>query len=191
MEKEFWDKRWEENNIGWDMGEVSPPLKAYIDQLTDKCIRILIPGCGNAYEAEYLVEQGFENIFIVEISQLAIDSFRLRYPNFPKENIYHEDFFKLTEMNTYDLILEQTFFCAIQPERRNDYAKKMKTLLKPKGKLVGLMFDFPLESGPPFGGSIAEYRTYFEPLFKIKLMERTHNSVKPRQGRELFVILGA
>ncbi|MFT5821693.1 MAG: SAM-dependent methyltransferase [Crocinitomix sp.] len=189
MEKEFWDKRWNTKKTQWDMGNVSPPLKAYIDQLTDKTIRILIPGCGNAYEAQYLMEQGFKNTFIIEISKGAIDSFKTRYPDFPEEQIFHEDFFDLQSDKIYDLILEQTFFCAIQPEKRNDYAVKMKSLLKPKGKLIGLMFDFPLESGPPFGGSITEYETYFKPLFTQVAMEPAHNSIKARQGRELFVII--
>lgn len=87
MEKSFWDSRWENAETGWDVGTVSVPLKAYIDQLKDKNLRILVPGCGNAYEAEYLWENGFKNTFIVEISQLAIDSFLKRYPNFPVEHI--------------------------------------------------------------------------------------------------------
>ncbi len=189
MEKEFWDERWESNQTGWDVGHVSPPLKAYIDQLTDKSIRILIPGCGNAYEAQYLIEQGFTNIFIVEISQGAIDTFKTRYPDFPEAHIFHQDFFELNGDKKYDFIIEQTFFCAIQPEKRLDYAIKMKELIKPNGKLAGLMFDFPLTSGPPFGGSIEEYNTYFESRFTILKMERAHNSLEPRQGRELFVIL--
>lgn len=189
MEKEFWDKRWEENKTQWDMGKVSPPIQAYIDQLADKDIRILIPGCGNAYEAQYLIEQGFKNTFIVEISKGAIDSFRARYPNFPMEQIFHQNFFDLKENQSYDLILEQTFFCAIQPKMRNEYALKMKALLKSTGKLVGLMFDFPLDSGPPFGGSVEEYNTYFSPQFKQVQMEPAHNSIKARKGRELFVII--
>lgn len=189
MEKEFWDARWESKSTGWDMGQVSPPLKAYIDQLIDKNIRILIPGCGNAYEAQYLMEKGFNNTFIVEISKGAIASFKARYQDFPEAHIFHQDFFELNPAKKYDLILEQTFFCAIQPEKRKDYAVKMKELLKSEGKLAGLMFDFPLDSGPPFGGSIKEYKTYFEHLFTIELMERAHNSIEPRQERELFVIM--
>ncbi|NOQ70479.1 MAG: methyltransferase domain-containing protein [Crocinitomix sp.] len=189
MEKEFWDKRWKKKTTGWDMGQVSPPIQAYIDQLIDKSIRVLIPGCGNAYEAQYLMEQGFKNTFIVEISQGAIDSFKARYPEFPEDQIFHQDFFELETTHPFDLILEQTFFCAIQPEKRNEYAVKMKALLKPKGKLVGLMFDFPLESGPPFGGSVKEYETYFLPQFTTVKMDRAHNSIEPRQGRELFVMI--
>lgn len=184
MEKDFWDKRWQDKETGWDVGAVSAPLRDYMDQLTDKNMRILIPGCGNAYEAEYLWEKGFQNTFIVEISKLAIDSFRKRCPFFPEDHIFHQDFFELEEK--FDLVLEQTFFCAINPEKRADYAKKMSEILNPGGKLSGLLFDFPLESGPPFGGTEQEYRSYFEPYFTIKLMERAHNSIKPRQGRELF-----
>ena len=33
MEKEFWENLWEVNDTGWDLGTVSPPIKAYIDQL--------------------------------------------------------------------------------------------------------------------------------------------------------------
>jgi hypothetical protein len=40
------------------------PIKNYIDTLKDKDIAILIPGCGNTYEAAYLLEQGFTNVTI-------------------------------------------------------------------------------------------------------------------------------
>ena len=65
----------------------------------------------------------------------------------------------------------------------------MHQLLKPNGKLVGLFFDFDgTESGPPFGGSIQEYKTLFENQFKINTLERSINSIKERQGKELFFI---
>ena len=47
----FWNNQYNANTTNWDLGEVSPPLKEYIDQLTNKNLRILIPGCGNTYEA--------------------------------------------------------------------------------------------------------------------------------------------
>lgn len=185
MEKSFWDSRWENAETGWDLGGVSAPLKAYIDQLESKKLSILIPGCGNAYEAEYLWEQGFKNTWIVEISQLAIDSFQKRCPDFPKDQIFHADFFDLEAH--FDLVLEQTFFCAIHPSRRADYAKKMSEILEPNGKIAGLLFDFPLVDGPPFGGSAEEYLGYFEPFFEIKTLERAYNSIKPREEREFFI----
>jgi thiopurine S-methyltransferase len=61
-----WNNRYLNDDIGWDLGEVSPPLKAYFDQLENKEIKILIPGGGNSYEAEYLLQKGFKNVFVVD-----------------------------------------------------------------------------------------------------------------------------
>ena len=51
LNQEFWAKKYVSGETGWDMGMVSPPIKAYIDQLENKDLSILIPGAGNAYEA--------------------------------------------------------------------------------------------------------------------------------------------
>ncbi len=98
-----------------------------------------------------------------------------------------KDFFDLNLQ--FDLILEQTFFCALDIDLRKKYVKKMKDLLKADGKLVGLFFDFELtKSGPPFGGSQEEYKDLFEPYFEILKLEICYNSITPRSGNELFFI---
>jgi len=186
MSKQFWEDRWNTNQIGWDLGEVSPPLKNYVNQLNNKSIQILIPGCGNAYEAEYLHQNGFLNVFIVEIAIGAIESFKKRYPTFPSENIIHSNFFDLTMQ--FDLIIEQTFFCALNPKMRVDYVKQMTNLLKTDGKLVGLLFNTDFVDGPPFGGNKNEYLDLFSNQFELKTIETCTNSITPRQGKELFVI---
>jgi len=187
MQKHYWETRWKENRTGWDIGEISTPLKEYFDQLTDKNLKILIPGCGNAYEAEYLLNKGFTNVYIVEIAQLAVDSFLKRCPQFPKDKIIVADFFELKDQ--FDLIVEQTFFCAIDPIRRDEYVKQTAQLLKPGGKLVGLLFDRDFDGGPPFGGNKEEYLNRFEPYFEIRIMETAYNSIDPRKGKELFICL--
>ncbi len=187
MSKDFWEQRWTNMQIGWDLGEVSPPIAEYINQLTNKELKILIPGCGNAYEAEYLHQKGFKNVYIVEISQGAINSFKKRYPDFPDQHIIHSDFFEID--GQYDLIIEQTFFCAINPKMRKKYVQQMTKLLKTKGKLVGLLFNTEFSGGPPFGGHKDEYLQLFSDNFNIKIMEKAYNSIKPRQDNELFVIL--
>jgi len=187
MSKNFWDSRWESKQIGWDLGMISPPLKEYFDQINDKELEILIPGCGNAYEAEYLFNIGFKNIFIVEISQGAINSFIKRCPAFPERNIFHSDFFELTKQ--FDLIIEQTFFCALTPDLRLDYVKQMTKLLKQNGKLAGLLFNTDFVGGPPYGGNEEEYLELFSTTFEIVKMEKAHNSIKPRKNKELFIIL--
>jgi SAM-dependent methyltransferase len=185
--KKFWESKWKNGETGWDIGEISPPLKLYIDQLKNHDQRILIPGCGKCYEAEYLHEKGFKNVHTLDLSTCALEKFQDANPNFPKEHIHNEDFFDHDV--EYDLILEQTFFCALDPSQRRDYVHKMYDLLIPKGKLVGLLFDDPLSKDrPPFGGSKHEYLNLFSHKFTVDLMETAHNSILPRRGRELFFI---
>ena len=186
LNKEYWENRYLNQDTGWDTGCITPPLKNYINQLTNKNQKILIPGAGNGYEFDYLIENSFNNTFVIDISPTPISTLHSKHPNH-KNQILLGDFFEHHEK--YDLILEQTFFCAISPNLRKDYAKKMHDLLRPKGKIVGLFFDFPLiEEGPPFGGSVQEYIAHFSELFEIKTLEKAHNSIKPRSGRELFFI---
>lgn len=181
----FWNHKYLSGETGWDIGHVSTPIKEYIDQLSDKDLKILIPGGGNSYEAEYLFENGFNNVFVVDISSIPLKNLAERIPSFPKENLLHADFFELED--TFDLILEQTFFCALDPSLREAYTDKMHQLLKPDGKLVGLLFNIPLnDDKPPFGGNKDEYEKLFSEKFKIEKMETAYNSIPPRAGNELF-----
>lgn len=182
----FWSSKYQEGQTGWDMGEVSPPIKAYIDQLTNKDLSILIPGAGNAYEAAYLFEQGFTDVTVLDLAKEPLDNFKKRVPDFPVSNLVQQDFFK--HEGHYDLIIEQTFFCALDPSLRMNYIDKMKALLKTNGKLVGLLFDFRLsDEGPPFGGDADAYSLAFQKQFYLKTLTPCYNSIKPRDGKELFI----
>ncbi len=90
----------------------------------------------------------------------------------------------------FDLIIEQTFFCALDPALRQKYFDKMHSLLKPGGKLAGVLFNCQFDTATaPFGGTKEEYKQYFEKQFKINVYEECRNSIKPRIGRELFINL--
>lgn len=188
LQEQYWDALYRSGRTGWDIGYVSTPLKGYFDQLKNKSLNILIPGAGNAYEAEYLYTKGFLRTNVLDFSPESILGFKKRFPAFPDENLFSENFFDHNQF--YDLIIEQTFFSSILKNQREAYAAKMHQLLNAGGKLVGLLFNHEFDfDGPPFGGTIGEYKNLFEPFFTIKKMEIAHNSIKPRAGRELFIIL--
>ena len=190
--EKYWTKRYAEERTGWNIGYPSTPIKTYIDQLANKTIKILIPGAGNGYEAEYLFNQEFTNVHVLDISKNPLQDLKHRVPTFPDAQLIQEDFF--THEGTYDLIIEQTFFCSFEPDptSRKAYAKKMSELVSPNGKLVGLWFKHPLDakSKRPFGGTMEEYLSYLTPYFEVKVFEDCHNSIKPRMGKELFGIFG-
>lgn len=188
LSKSYWNNRYKENNFGWDTGSITTPLKNYFDQFTDNNCKILVPGAGNSYEAEYLFNKGFKNIVVLDFAEEPLKNIKQRCPDFPSENLIQNDFFN--HSGQYDLIIEQTFFCAIDPELRNKYAQHMAQLLKPKGKLAGVLFNTVFEKeGPPFGGTKDEYLNYFKPYFEFKVFEPCYNSIQPREGRELFINL--
>lgn len=186
--REFWEDRYARKELGWDIGTVSRPLKAYIDQIEDKNLKILVPGAGYGHEVLYLHGQGFQNVFAIDIASRPLLHIQEKIPLFPRNHLLRKNFFDVCD-GGYDLILEQTFFCSLPPANRQAYVEKMFELLQDGGKVAGLFFDFPLtDKGPPFGGSMDDYRALFSPSFKIRTLERAYNSIPQRQGSELFFI---
>jgi SAM-dependent methyltransferase len=187
-DRNYWSQRYLTEQTGWDVGGPSTPLITYFDRLVDKNIRILIPGAGRAWEAEYLHRMGFARVYIADIAPEAIEQFKARVPDFPEEHLLCVDFFELHLQ--FDLIVEQTFFCALHPSERDRYCLQMHHLLAKGGKLAGLLFDEPLNTEhPPYGGSREAYRLLFAKYFEIKTLETAYNSISPRAGREVFVLL--
>lgn len=182
----YWNKRYLDNETGWDLGTVSPPIQLYFDNNTiHKSKTILIPGAGNAHEAEYLHQKGYASINVVDYSERAMLNLMERVPSFPFQNLHLHNFFD--HEGIYEVIVEQTFFCALNPELREAYKLKMHELLKRDGILLGLLFNIPLnEDEPPYGGSLIEYQKLFESHFEILELATCKTSVKPRAGNELF-----
>lgn len=188
LSEAYWNNRYIQGQTGWDIGYVSTPLKEYFDQLKSKNLRILIPGCGNSYEAAYLLALGFKNLTLIDLSKQLTENLQKRLENdLPYQaTIIVGDFFDLS--GTFDLIIEQTFFCALDPALRENYVQKMASLLSDNGKLVGLLFNKEFPTNPPFGGNKNRYRQLFNLHFRIKVLEDCYNSIPERDGSELFLI---
>ena len=185
LDQEYWDTQYKTNATGWDLGKISPAIQAFTKTLENKNTRILIPGCGNSYEAEHLLNEGFTNNTVIDIAPTLIENLQKKFKNNPNIQIILGDFFE--HQADYELIIEQTFFCALPPTMREQYVRKMHELLSDKGKLVGLLFNKTFEAGPPFGGSQSEYEQLFEPHFEFLQMDLCQNSIKPRANSELFI----
>ncbi len=187
LNDQFWEQRYQENKTGWDIGYASTPIVDYLKTLKNKELKILIPGCGNGHEAEWAHQNGFLNVHVLDYAASAIANFKTRYPYFNPAHLHQQDFFE--HEHTYDIIVEQTFFCAIDPVLRKKYAQKMHELLNDNGLLVGVLFDTEFVGGPPFGGNKEEYTKYFSSLFEYLHFEKCRNSIKARAGNELFIEL--
>jgi SAM-dependent methyltransferase len=184
IDPSFWNDSYLNNDTGWDMKQVSPPLKGYIDSLENKNIGILIPGCGNAYEAEYLLNNGFLNVTLIDFSSVVTNRLKEKYKGRPIR-IVNENFFD--HEGKYDLILEQTFFCALDPSLREKYVEKCYDILKDNGKIAGVFFNKKFrDEEPPFVAKDEEYQNLFQQKFAFLKFEKCSNSIEPRIGYELF-----
>ncbi|MBK6543495.1 MAG: SAM-dependent methyltransferase [Flavobacteriales bacterium] len=186
LDRTYWETRYTGQETGWDVGAVTTPLKEYFDELADKGLAILIPGGGRSYEAEYLHRAGFTDVHVIDLTDAPFIDLLARCPEFPKEHLHVGDFF--AHEGLYDRIIEQTFFCALDPALRERYVAHMHALLRPGGRLVGLLFNDPLnEDRPPFGGDREAYLPLFRKCFPDVQLDPCYNSIAPRAGRELWV----
>ena len=163
---------------------MSPPIKNYIDTIENKEAKILIPGCGNTYEAEYLLQQGFTNITVIDIAPTLVENLKEKFAGNKNIKVILGDFFE--HKGNYDYIIEQTFFCALPPTIRQKYVWKMHQLLSDYGKLIGLLFNRKFDVSPPFGGSLKEYEQLFYKAFVFNSISLAANSISARANTELF-----
>lgn len=180
----YWESQYQEKTTNWDLGTISPPLKMCVAAIKDKNSRILIPGCGNSYEADYLLENGFKNITVIDIAPTLVSNLKEKYKDNSNIKIVLGDFF--VHNGRYDFILEQTFFCAIPPTMRQKYVWKTHQLLANKGILTGLLFDRNFDISPPFGGNKKEYNQLFSFSFKFLKFDSCLYSVSKRENSELI-----
>ena len=188
---EDWQRHYEENDLGWDLGQVAPPFVKLWQEEKLPLGKVLVPGCGRGHEVVFLAENGFD-VTAIDFSSGAVTYLKnaLKKRNL-EGRILHQDFFSLDESHegVYDLVLEQTFFCAIPPRQRQDYVLKVSRMLKPGGMLVGLFYHTDKQGGPPYNTTREDIETHFSENFEIQELDKTSLSSEQRKGKEWLGIL--
>jgi methyl halide transferase len=186
-----WDENYEQGTDGWDLGGPTPVFQRLILSRELPPGRMIVLGAGRGYDAREFARHGFQVTAVDFASQAAEEMQRLASPEAPVEILQH-DIFTLPESlnDSFDYVLEYTCFCAIDPNRRAEYADLVTRLLKSGGIYINLAF--PLDGrkgGPPFAVSAKEVLDLFQARgFKLISRERPADSIKPRRGaEELFL----
>jgi len=190
---QFWEDIYLDDDAGWDLGGVTPVFDDIADQLSRG--KVCIVGCGKGYDAVMFAQKGFE-VTAVDFAPSAVIALET-ISN--KENvniqILQSDIFALTPEydSVFDYVIEQTCFCAVNPQRRQEYERLVYKILKPGGKLIGLWFplDKTIEDeGPPWGITIDEVKSIFKNGWIIEREEFPEISIRTRKNREKLIIFG-
>jgi SAM-dependent methyltransferase len=179
-EAEYWRERYREGSDGWDLGG---PARVFVDLLESPWApppgRVAFPGSGAGHDLRYWLEKGYDAIGF---------DFAIQPPGLPTEPL---DVFELGARypESFDAIVEYTCYCAIDPARRAEYARSLRTALRPGGMLVALLFPMgEREGGPPFAVHEREIEEVLGAGLELLLRESPPNSVESRAGKERLAL---
>lgn len=201
---DYWNDRYRSGDTGWDLGTPSPPFVRLHEAGQLAPCRMAVPGCGRGWEVAYFAGRGF-HVTAIDFAPEAIAATRMRLEadgiplrggaagEAPADGVdlVQADLFDLPARlaGAFDLVLEQTCFCAVDPARRPDYVAAVHRLLAPGGRLIGLFYDFGEDGGPPFTTDPDEVRALFSGRFEVRALSRTPDSHPRRQGEEWLGVL--
>lgn len=189
---DFWNQKYINNEDQWDIGCPTPIFVDWAKTLSGRK-RILIPGAGKGHDALYLAQKKHD-IYAIDFSSEAIKHLASKAKKINiKINTICKDFFNIPEYyGTMDIVLEYTFFCAINPKLRLAYIEQTFKLLKDNGLFVGIFLPLNKdikEGGPPYGVDLKETIDEFSNYYNILKCENSTLTINPRIGNEIFVIM--
>lgn len=188
-----WNERYLQGITPWDLTGPCPQILQFTKEVWfPRHGAILFPGAGRGHDAIALAQLGY-SISAVDFAKAALEELLRRAKEYGQTiTVFKRDFFSLYEdpyhRERYDVILEYTFFCAINPALRKSYIDIAHRLLRPKGYFAGIFFPTAIDKEPPpFMVDQNEVVALFKENFSGQILEPTH-SIQPRKGREFLGI---
>ncbi len=185
-----WEKAYQKGVTPWDKGFASPPLTQWLQGhiLNGK---VLVLGCGLGHDVR-LFSKNSARVTGIDISHTAINEAK-KIPVLNNESYKVADFFNLDSSynQSFDWVVEHTFFCAITPDLRYSYVKNLVKVLRPKGFFLAVFFlkdsDDSNLNGPPYKIDRKAVEEYFGNDFYLReaYIPDTHYDCRPRGSEYL------
>jgi thiopurine S-methyltransferase len=188
MDKNFWHRRWQKNEIGFHLTDPHHFLQQFFPLLqTQPTDTVLVPLCGKSPDLVWLREEGLEVVGI-ELSRTAIEAFfdendllgkwtdETVIPFCAAEGykLYCGDFFDLTasELSGISAYYDRGALVALPPEMRVRYVAHMAALMPPGGRVLLISYSYNQSEtkGPPFSVPQQELETLFAEKFHIEIL---------------------
>jgi len=190
-EAAYWETAYGEARDGWELGKATPPIVRALRSLPPG-ESALVMGCGRGHEARAAAAAGWGRVVGVDFAESARrEAERLTGAELASRLEWRtQDLFDLrrTDAGAFDLVIEHTSFCAIDPARRAEWMAVVRSVLAPGGKLLGLFYTHGRPGGPPFGATVAEVREALRRAsLRVEHDEVPDDSIERRRGDELLV----
>jgi SAM-dependent methyltransferase len=183
---DFWDTRYETSVMPWDAGGVPDALRRHLHDLPPGA-RVLVPGCGSAYEVYHLAENGFD-VLAIDFSAQAVARAQKQLGCFA-DRVRQADFFGFDlGGRPFDVMYERAFLCALPQRLWQRYAERSAQVLAPGGCIAGFFYFDDSPRGPPFGTSDPQLQALLSPWFERIEDEPVGDSLPVFQGKERWQV---
>jgi thiopurine S-methyltransferase len=191
MDIEFWEQRWQQNQIGFHLDQANPVLVKYLPELNLLAgSQIFVPLCGKTLDLIWLAKSGY-SVTGVECSRIAVESFfrehDLQYQQIenPPLTTFHAgdiriiqgDFFSLQNniLQDNELVYDRAALIALPEEMRKRYVNKLFELLPAQTAilLITLEYNQSAMPGPPFSVSESEIQKLYSKRFDISKRQQS------------------
>ncbi|KAI5650991.1 hypothetical protein M9H77_36996 [Catharanthus roseus] len=148
----YWDKRYSEEGAAgafdWyqKYSNLAPLLNLYIHRHH----RVLVVGCGNSALSEGMVNNGYEDVFNIDISSVVIEEMQKKYSNVPQLKYLKMDVRQMDafEAGSFDAVVDKGTLDSIlcgQNSRENaeKMLKEVARVLKDKGVYILITYGAP------------------------------------------------
>lgn len=185
MSLNYWEQRYQANDMPWEKGAPSPGLVDFLAAHRDLPRGTVgVPGCGTGHDVREFAKAGFD-VCGFDIAPSAIQiAAEMTMAAGLKAKFQLADFLHDEPPQLFDWIFEHTLFCAIQPEERGDYVRAVQHWLKPDGQYLAVNYLIVEDAaGPPFPVTRNELWERFSPHLEL-VSDWIPRSYPNRSGRE-------
>ena len=144
---EFWDLRYRADFAPWDAGKVPARLREFVGAI-DAPRRVLVPGCGSAWDVRCFAESGWD-VLGIDFSEEALEAARATLGPLASR-VRQADFFAPLAEAPFDVVYERALLCALPRRLWAHWGRRMAELVAPRGALAGFFYFDAGERGPPF-----------------------------------------
>lgn len=193
----FWEGLYASRSDGWELGHPAPALAAWLSAghafpaAGSGTASVAVPGCGRGHDARLLARWGYRVRGFDFAAAAVAEARALAEAEALAVAFEQRDIFTLAGdyAGGFDAVWEYTCFCAIDPARREEYARLIHAILRPGGRLLACFY--PLREGtdgPPFPVSVGDIERLLSPRFRIVEAGPPAESVERRRGLEWLVL---